>query len=898
MLSKWSEILLGRECESRERLFRVILLTGSIVAVLALLETLLITDDDSVIIPLLIMLATIAICTILLVQYRKLEISAVFFWFSMNVFLFPCMFFLSGGIDSGAMVWFVLVTLYVFIMFSGRKLLVIVLLSCLADTVTFWLAYQYPEYVKKVESIEGVYFDALFSIIVVGVAIGCIIRLQIQMFEKEREINQAQKEELTKISKYKDSFFANMSHEIRTPINTVIGLNEMILRETHSDTIQDYAYNIQMASKMLLNLVNDILELSQLEMKQMRLVPVEYSTKAMFREVVDMIRVRAREKNLEFQINIDENLPSVVFGDEKRIKQVLLNILTNAVKYTQEGSVTLSVDADIENGDSIRMKMSVADTGMGIHKENLPHLFSTYSRLDQRKNMNIEGSGLGLAITKQLVDLMDGEISVDSIYMKGSVFTVVIEQRVVNSTPVGNVDFQGNKSHNERYHYHQSFEAPEARVLIVDDSVVNAKVAGQLLSATKVQVDIANSGMECLKMTRMKYYDVILMDHMMPEMNGIETLIELRKQENGLCRESPVLALTANTLTNIGNWYIDNGFNGYLEKPIEPMKLESEILRFLPDEIVEYRYEEHAEASSEEDNIIKKISSHKKKKIYITSDCVCDLPEYFLKKYDIKLMYYYIKTKEGRFADTREIDSDNLSQYYIMNEVNEVKADSVSVEEYEEFFAEALTEADQVVHIVMAANAGRSQSIAHQAAKGFDHVKIIDSGQISVGEGLIVLYAAKLVQEGYSAAEICKVIDKMKGKIVSRYFIPDTKFFYKNGYTNRATHKLFETLQLHPLMKMKHSRLVINGFERGKLEESWIRFIKRELWKKWRINTDIIFITHVGCTEKQLEKIQEEISKMISFKQVIVQKTAFSIACNSGVHSVGFAYYMKSNETK
>lgn len=898
MLGKWMESLFGRECESRERLFRIILLTGSIVAVLALFETILITDDDSVIIPLLIMLATIAICTILLVQYDKLDLSAVIFWFSMNVLLFPSMFFLSGGIDSGAMVWFVLVTLYVFIMFSGKKLVVIVLLSCIADMVTFGIAYSYPELVKKIDSIEGVYIDSLFGIIVVSIAIGCIVRLQIKMFENERVINQKQKEELTKMSKYKDSFFANMSHEIRTPINTVIGLNEMILRETHSDTIQEYAHNIQIANRMLLNLVNDILELSQLEMKQMQLVPVEYNTKGMFREVIDMIRVRVREKNLELQINISENLPSVLFGDEKRIKQILLNILTNAVKYTQEGSITLTVDVDAENGDSIKMKMSVADTGMGIHKENLQHLFSTYSRMDQRKNMNIEGSGLGLAITKQLVDLMDGEISVDSIYTKGSVFTVVLEQRVVNATPIGNVDFQGNKSYSERYYYHQSFEAPEARILIVDDSVVNAKVAGQLLSATKVQVDIANSGMECLKKTQMKYYDVILMDHMMPEMNGIETLIELRKQENGLCRESPVIALTANTLTNIGNWYIDNGFNSYLEKPIDPMKLEAEILRLLPDEIVEYRYEEQADANDGEDNIIKKISSHKKKKIYITSDCVCDLPEYFLKKYDIKLMYYYIKTKEGRFADTREIDSDNLSQYYIMNEVNEVKADSVSVEEYEEFFAEALTEADQVVHIIMAANAGRSQSIAHQAAKGFDHVKIIDSGQISGGEGLIVLYAAKLAQEGYSVADICKEIDRVKGKIVSRYFIPDTKFFYKNGYTNRVTHKIFEALQLHPLMRMKHSKLVINGFGRGKLEESWIRFIKRELWKKWRINTDIIFITHVGCTEKQLERVQEEISKMISFKQVIVQKTAFSIACNSGVHSVGFAYYMKSNEMK
>lgn len=896
MLKKWNDLLFKREYELKERLFRLILMIAGIVSAIAILEGFFLTHSYGLLFTEILVLLTIIICAVFMIKYQKLELATIIFWVSINCCLFPNLFYLSGGISSGVVIWFVLAMVYPFIMFSGRKLVIFATLSAIVDFCVLEIAYLFPGMVQNTLNTEGTFIDMYFSIIVVGVTLGGIVKVQVHMLEIERTITLTQKEELEKANTYKDGFFANMSHEIRTPINTIVGLNEMILRETHSDVIQDYAHNIEIASKMLLNLVNDILEFSQLEMKQMQLVPLEYDSKEMFLDAINMVRIRMREKNLEFRINIDEKIPSVLYGDVKRIKQILLNILTNAIKYTNEGSITLTVDAEFKKEAMVDLKIVVADTGIGIHKENLQHIFDIFSRMDQRKNVSVEGSGLGLAITKQLVDLMGGTISIDSIYTKGSVFTITIEQRIVNSEPIGNVDFQGNQSTHSRHQYHQSFEAPEARVLIVDDSTINAQVAKKLLGATKVQVDVANSGEECLRMAQLKYYHVILMDYMMPEMNGIETLGRLRKQENGLCKESPVLALTGNILNNIGNWYVENGFSGYLEKPIEPMKLEREVLRLLPDEIVEYRFEQEEETVDEQ-NIIKKISNHrnKKKKVYITSDCVCDLPDELLEKYDIKLMYYYIKTPTGRFADTREIDSDNLSQYYMSGNAKDVHADSVSVEEYEEFFAEVLTQAEQVIHVVMAAHAGKSQKIAHMAAKGFDHVKIIDSGHISGGEGLCVLYAARLAQEGLSVEEICKEINRIKGKIVCRFLLPNSRVFYQNGYLDKFKYSLCEGMQWHPMLNMRHSRLVVEGFGHGRLEESWKRFIRFHLLPKWRIDTGVVVITHVCCTQKQLDEIQKEVLKYIPFKKVIIQKGSFSNACNSGLRTIGIAYYLKSN---
>lgn len=890
MLKKLYRIVFSREMPLRERMFRVIVLVGGIAAVLGILEYMMLTDIPALLVPLFAMATVIAIAIVATFKYRKIDFSATLVGIAITVMVFPTMFFLSGGVDGGATIWFVQGLFYVFMMFSGRKLAFFMVLSFAVDAATYWIAYQYPHLVIPMESRRAVYLDSFFGVIAVGVSVGAILKFQMKIFETERAISSSQKEELEKINNSKNEFFANMSHEIRTPINTIIGLNEMILRENPQGATGEYAQNIQIASKLLLNLINDILDLSQMEIKRMEIVPVEYHTRELFEELVELTKVGMQEKGLDFLVDIDETLPSVLLGDEKRIKQVLLNILANAVKYTNTGSVTFSAHGEMASEGNITLKVSVEDTGVGIRKEDLAYLYDAFRRVDEKNHLRVEGSGLGLAIAKQLLDLMGGEISVDSIYTKGTIFTVTLTQQVADAAPIGDIRFLERKQDNGRPYYMQSFEAPEARVLIVDDNEMNAMVVSRLLLSTKVQVDIVGSGAMCLERTRQKYYHVILMDYMMPGMSGVETLKALRKQENGLCRDSAVVVLTANILTGARQLCRDYGFEGYLEKPIQGAKLEAEILKFLPEDIVEFRIGPgDAEEKKEK---LQQISRRKRKRIYITSDCVCDLPDELLEKYDIKLMYLYIKTERGRFADTREIDSDSLSRYLTDTECR-VHADSVSVEEYEEFFAEVLTQAEHVIHISMAAYAGKSYGVAVLAAKGFDHVHVIDSGQISGGEGLIALYAAKLALEGSGVGTICEEVERIKGRIETKFLMPGSRIFYQNGYTNLVTDKVCQFFKLRPVLGMKQSRLVIVGFRKGELERAWKRHIHTQLWWKRKIDTDVVIITYVGCTVRQQEMIREEVLKCVPFDKVIMQRGSFSNACNSGLGTIGIAYYTK-----
>lgn len=387
-------------------------------------------------------------------------------------------------------------------------------------------------------------------------------------------------------SESKEKFLANMSHEIRTPINTVIGMNEMILRENQNEEIEEYARNIQRASKMLLSLVNDILDFSKMEAGKLELVESPYQLASLLNDEIHVLEAKAEKKNLEVRLNIEEDLPSVLQGDEVRIKQILTNLLTNSVKYTREGMITFSVQGEWSIRGEFALKMSVADTGMGIKKEDIGKLFDSFTRLEEKKNRTIEGTGLGLNITKHLIDQMKGTIKVQSVYGKGSLFTVRIPQEVINDEAVGNLQKAYEKEIDEQEEYRESFRAPEAEILVVDDNEMNLAVVKGLLKGTGIQIDTVLSGTECLNLCSRKKYDLILMDHMMPEPDGIETLHLLRGQKEGLNTETRVIALTANAIAGVREEYLREGFTDYLSKPIEAEKLERLLKKQLPPELV------------------------------------------------------------------------------------------------------------------------------------------------------------------------------------------------------------------------------------------------------------------------------------------------------------------------
>lgn len=381
----------------------------------------------------------------------------------------------------------------------------------------------------------------------------------------------------------KSSFLANMSHEIRTPINAILGMNEMILREEKDPAIRGYAGNIQASGNSLLSIVSDVLDISKIESGKLEIIPVDYEVNSLISDCCNMAAGRAKAKELELLVKCADNVPMKLCGDETHIRQIIMNLLTNAVKYTEKGTVKLIVSGRFTDGGFV-LKVDVSDTGIGIAEENLPQLFTQFQRFDLQRNRNIEGTGLGLSIVKRLCDLMSGTITARSVLGSGSTFTVELPQKVVDSTPCGGVNL--NYSAGAEHEYHHSFEAPEAKILAVDDLPVNLLVIANLLKETRIKIDTAGSGRECLDKCSQQKYDLILMDHMMPEMDGVQTFEKLHGDKSSPNFETPVIMLTANVLAGMREQYMDVGFADYVSKPVRGAKLEEAIRRNLPESLI------------------------------------------------------------------------------------------------------------------------------------------------------------------------------------------------------------------------------------------------------------------------------------------------------------------------
>lgn len=381
----------------------------------------------------------------------------------------------------------------------------------------------------------------------------------------------------------KSSFLANMSHEIRTPINAILGMNEMILREEKDPAIRGYAGNIQASGNSLLSIVSDVLDISKIESGKLEIIPVDYEVNSLISDCCNMAAGRAKAKELELLVECADNVPMKLCGDETHIRQIIMNLLTNAVKYTEKGTVKLIVSGRFTDGGFV-LKVDVSDTGIGIAEENLPQLFTQFQRFDLQRNRNIEGTGLGLSIVKRLCDLMSGTITARSVLGSGSTFTVELPQKVVDSTPCGGVNL--NYSAGAEHEYHHSFEAPEAKILAVDDIPVNLLVIANLLKETRIKIDTAGSGRECLDKCSQQKYDLILMDHMMPEMDGVQTFEKLHGDKSSPNFETPVIMLTANALAGMREQYMDVGFADYVSKPVRGAKLEEAIRRNLPESLI------------------------------------------------------------------------------------------------------------------------------------------------------------------------------------------------------------------------------------------------------------------------------------------------------------------------
>ncbi len=420
-------------------------------------------------------------------------------------------------------------------------------------------------------------------------ALGLIVLLLCSTINTIQEIVKMdrEKQQAMSASEAKGRFLANMSHEIRTPIHAVLGMDEMILRESGEEKIREYALDIRNAGQTLLSLINDVLDISKIESGKLEILPVEYDVSSLLLDIVNMMKMKAQSKELDFVLHVDERIPCRLFGDDVRLRQILVNLLSNAIKYTEQGSVTLEITLNEihQSHNTMELIFCVRDTGIGIREEDLEQLFTAFERLDEKRNRKIEGTGLGMSITTQLLEMMGSRLEVESEYGKGSVFSFRLTQDVINLEPVGNLG-KRIADRAAEYEYQTMFTAPEARILLVDDNAVNRRVFVQLLKETKVQVEEASSGEQCLECVGKNTYDLIFLDHMMPGLDGMETLQEMRRRENGCGREVPVIALTANAVTGAREMYLQAGFAEFLAKPVKPEKLEKLLMDMLPAEKV------------------------------------------------------------------------------------------------------------------------------------------------------------------------------------------------------------------------------------------------------------------------------------------------------------------------
>ena len=889
-LSRLSKRLNDESVDIQERLFFMICVIGLFAYAMTCIVSFFIGET-----PLNIMIMAIGLVVLLAIvwltfRYKRIKLGEFLISFLIVYVMLPLIFFTGGGIYGGAAMWFIFAVLFVTMAIDGGMRMFFQISCAIVAGICYILAYRYPEFVTA-HTVDMAYKDSFTQIIIIGVMVVILSSFTITMYRNENRRSERQREEIDALNRAQNRFFSSMSHEIRTPINTIVGLNEMILREDISDEIAEDARNIESASKMLLQLINDILDMSKLEAGEMKIIPSEYSLSELLSELVGMFWLRTKEKNLEFLVNVDPAIPVGLIGDDVRLRQILINILNNAVKYTKEGSITLTVQSERIDAAHVKLVFSVSDTGKGIKKENLPHLFSAFARVDEAENKYVEGTGLGLSIVKQLVDLMDGEVSVNSIYTQGSTFVISIPQEIADATEIGEIDLAHRHFGNRRSDYHQTFEAPEVNVLVVDDNSANIMVMKKLLRDTKVHIDTADSGAEALRLTEKLYYDVIFMDHLMPEMDGVECMHRIREQVGGLCKESRIIALTANAGSDKQAYYMREGFDEYLLKPVSGVAAERMLLSQLPPSKLKI--------INADNNLLIEHGEHiyarnKKKPVIITTESVCDLPRDYTGRYSIPVIAYGVATEEGFFLDGDETDASGILDY-MGSQGKMARSMSPTTEQYAAFFAEQLLHANNIIHITMTKELNSpSYELAKEAAKTFDNVTVLDSRNFSSGMGMVVLEAERLFDKGLHIDQVLKQLDEYMDRVETSFVVDSLEYMTRAGRLPKLFSAITEAFMFHPALVLNHGRLSIKKLFFGTRKITWERYIRWVLGTARKdADESVLFVSYAGLTREELEFVRSVIEKRKQFRKIVFVKASASITTNCGPGSLGLAYVAK-----
>ncbi len=875
-----------------ERVFTSLTIISELTVLVAFIGDVITGENIRELILLSLVLVLVPVVTLSCLFKNRLKIAIRMIIAGLVFVVLPALFFNGGGVEGGGVLWFIFAFMYVGLVITGTWRVILTVVLSLTAAGCYLAEYYHPEWVTR-HTRAMFYEDSLLSLILVGIVCSVMAWLQGRLFSDESERARKEAERAEELTRSQNRFFSSMSHEIRTPINSILGLNELILRnQDATDEIVKDATGIQGAGKLLLALINDILDFSKIEAGSMDIVPVDYRIGELLSEVVNMIWLKASEKELKFNVNIDPAIPSVLYGDEVRIKQIIINLLNNAVKYTAEGSVELHIEMEDVEGDPDKKELliSVSDTGMGIKKEALPHLFDAFKRVDEKKNRYIEGTGLGLNIVKQLVELMGGDIKVNSIYGEGSTFTATIIQGVSDPVPIGelNIHNQGIKA---RTVYESSFQAPEARILIVDDNEMNLEVECRLMHGTEMNIDTADSGSRALDLCNVHHYDVILMDHLMPGMDGIECLEHLRDQSGSLNRSTPVIVLTANAGSETRELYSRAGFDGYLVKPVSGAALEEMLMTHLPREKVILR----SKMVSLADDINTLDGYVRKEPVAITVTSLCDLPDDITERLNLHIIPFKIRTEEGVFKDNVQMSSDELIRYmYTGKSAVSFPPDG---EDYTEFFAEVLKKAHHIIHIAITTSMSEDYKISTETAKSFDNVTVVNSECVSSATGILCMIACKLAQQNLPVPEIVQELEIIRQRLKCSFVMETTEYIAKRGLISQRVSRFARAFNLHPSLTIRDNMTGIGGIWMGRTRSAYKKYIRSVFPVDIIPDSEVVFITYVDLPAETLLWIKEEVSRYAFFEHVIFMQASAAICSNCGPGTFGILYFVKSNKS-
>lgn len=632
------------ELDIQHKLLNLILSAAFAGGIISLLISIAIGFDAGAVLIVVLIVLVVGISLWIANIMNKPQVAALLLVITANMVIFPMMYFMNGGMNSGMPVWLVLGMIFSWLILKGSTCIAIYIINAVVVVCCILLEMKHPEMVYVMESRTARYFDLIQSMIIVTCIFGSIFKYQTYVYEK-------QKKQILEANQVKSDFLANMSHEVRTPINAILGYNEMIMKESRESHTAEHALNVQSAGRTLLSLVNSILEFTNIDKGELVLKSEPYAISEILQDLATYAQYNAEKKGLELCFSVDESIPQVLLGDAIRLTQIVDNLISNAIKYTKEGSVEISFCWDKKTQNQGVLKVQVKDAGIGMRKEDVKKISESFIRFDNEQTRNIQGVGLGLTIATRLLDLMNSKLQVESEFGKGSIFSFELLQEVVENTPIGK--FENDKSYGLSGLKEVNFEASGARVLVVDDNAMNLDLLRGMLTKTKMQIDTAVNGEEALELVRKNEYHVILMDHMMPVMDGVEALEKM--QEEGLCEDTPIIVLTANAVGNAKEKYLKVGFADYLSKPVYSSQLLEMIKKYLPEKLCSKKQTSESLAENTSESFLDKVRFLETN---IGMQYCCDSEEFYREmlgsylsnsKYDVLNQSY----KEGNWEDYR-----------------------------------------------------------------------------------------------------------------------------------------------------------------------------------------------------------------------------------------------------